>query len=80
MLLGVSKRALIGCAAALALLLYIFGSDTSDRGPPHFDIQDNSHGLLHRTDGAVIASRSSSLGESNEDGEAYQEAVESCGR
>jgi len=80
MLPGVSKRALIGCAAAVALLLHVFGSDTADRGPPHFDIQDNNHGLVHRTDGAVIASGSSSFGESNEDGEAYQEAVESFAR
>jgi hypothetical protein len=79
MLPGVSKRTLIGCAA-VAFLLYVFGSDTSDRGPPHFDIQDDNRGLAHLADGAMIASGSSSLGESNEDGEAYQEAVESFAR
>jgi hypothetical protein len=80
MLRGVSKRALIGCAAVVALLLYVFSSDAPDRVPPHFDIQDDDHGLVHLADGAVIASGSSSLGEINEDGEAYQEAVESFAR
>src|SRR5215210_392807 len=58
MLPGVRKRALIGCAAAVALLLYVFGSDASNRVPPHFDIQDNNHDLVHLADGAVIASGS----------------------
>jgi hypothetical protein len=76
MLLDVRERTLIGCAVVVALLLYVFGSGAPDRGPPHFDIQDDNRSLVHLADGAVMASQSSSLGESNEDGEAYQMAVE----
>jgi hypothetical protein len=98
MLLGMRRQALIGCAAVVAFLLYFVGSSASDHRPPHFDIQDDNHGLVHLADGAdttvdegsstlrkrsedtgatVMASRSSSLGQSSEDGKAYQDAVES---
>jgi hypothetical protein len=76
MLLDVRERTLIGCAVVVALLLYVFGSGAPDRGPPHFDIQDDNRSLVHLADGAVMASQSSSVGESNGDGEAYQKAVE----
>ena len=74
------ERTLIGYAAALALLLYVFGFDASDGGPPHFDIQDNNRGLAHLADGAVVAGGVFSLGEGDEDAEAYQETVESFAR
>jgi hypothetical protein len=94
----VRQRVLIGCAAVVALLLYVFGSSASEHGPPAFDIGDQNHGhvdlagsegillgeeasVLRRrsrgTGAIAMASASSSLGRSTEDGKAYQEAVES---
>ncbi len=96
---GVRKRALIGCVAAVALLLYIFGSSPSNHEPPAFDfVEDENHGLVdlaggegiplrdeasalrgrsQGTEASAMASGSSSLGRSGEDGKAYQEAVNS---
>ena len=75
MLLGVSKRTLIGCAAVLVLLLYIFVSNASGNVPPRFDIQDDNRSLIDLADGVVRASGSAS-GDHYQDDEAYQKAVE----
>ena len=100
MLPGVRKQTLIGCATVVAILLYVVGSGASDRGPPHFGIQDDNRGLVHiagvqgtpvegtsalregseGTGATVTTGRSLSLKQSNEDGEAYQDAVESFAR
>jgi|SRR5215212_6801842 len=79
MLLGVSKRTLIGCTAVVVLLLYIFDSNASGNMSPHFDIQDDNRSLIHLADGAVTASGNSS-GESYKHDEAYQKAVETFAR
>jgi hypothetical protein len=95
----VRQRALIGCLAGVALLLYVFGSSASEHGPPAFDlVGDENHGLVdlaggegtplgeeasalrrrsQGTEASAMASESSSLGQSSEDGKAYREAVES---
>jgi hypothetical protein len=97
MLLGVRKRALIGCMAVVPLFLYVFGPGAWNHEPSAFDIGDQNHGRLdlaggdhtplseeasslrRRGQGAgvtAMATASSFLGRSNENGEAYQEAVE----
>jgi hypothetical protein len=75
MLLSVSKRTLIGCAAVLVLVLYIFVSNASGNVPPRIDIQDDNRSLIDLADGVVTASDSSS-GDHYQDDEAYQKAVE----
>jgi hypothetical protein len=75
MLLGVSRRTLIGCAAVLVLLLYTFVSNASGNVPPRFDIQDDNRSLIDLADGVGTASGSSS-GDHYQDDEAYQKAVE----
>ena len=98
---GVRKRALIGCVAVVALLLYVFDSSASDHRPPALDIRDENYGLVDLASGegtpsgegslaprdrnegtgaAVIASHISSLRQCNEEGKAYQGAVESFAR
>jgi hypothetical protein len=83
MLLGVSKRTLIGCAAVLVLVLYIFVSNASGNVPPRFDIQDDNRSLIDLADGVVTASGSSSgdsSGDHYQDDETYRKAVETFAR
>ena len=79
MVLGVCKRTLIGCAAVLVLLFYIFVSNASGNVPAHLDIQDDNRSLIDLADGVVTASGSSS-GENYQDEVAYQKAVETFAR
>jgi hypothetical protein len=79
MLLGVSKRTLIGCAVVLVLLPYIFVSNASSNVPPRVDIQDDNRSLIDLADGVVRASGSAS-GDHYQDDEAYQKAVETFAR
>ncbi len=64
----------------MAILLYSSVPQTSDHGPPRLDIRDGDRGLVHLASSNVEAGGGSSLGGSNEDGEAYGEAVESFAR
>lgn len=52
------KRAMIGGVAAVALVLYVFGSSASDHGAPAFDIGAQNHG---RAD--LASGEGTSLGE-----------------
>jgi hypothetical protein len=95
---GVRKRALIGCVAVVALLLYVFGPGAWNQGSPALVIRDEAHGLVDLASGggtsaggetAALPRRSESTGaaatasasfthrRNNENGKAYQEAVES---
>ena len=57
------KRALVGCVAVVALLLYVFGSSASDHGPPAFDLGDENHdrGDLAGGEGAPVGEEASAL-------------------
>jgi hypothetical protein len=48
---GVRKRALIGCVAVVALLLYVFGPGVWKQGSPALAIRDEDHGLVDLASG-----------------------------
>jgi hypothetical protein len=50
-MLGAGKRALIGCVAVVALLLYVFGPGAWNHEPPAFDIGDENYGRLDLASG-----------------------------
>ncbi len=87
---GVRKRTLTVWVAVVALLLYFFGSGAPDRGPPSSYLEGEDHGLVDLASGEgappgeeAPASRSQGAGNTamaGEDGEAYQEAVDSLAR
>jgi hypothetical protein len=76
----VRQRALIGCVAIVALLLYVFGSSASEHGPPAFDlVGDENHGLVDLAggEGTPLGEEASALRRRSQGTEANAMASES---